>query len=55
MVYVIAGVGWLIGMIFYIKNTSKERYGHRCNVKRQVIQFKKINNQIGEMIRKPRR
>lgn len=51
--FILIAVVWVIGIIVYIllgRNDTKS--GNRCNVRREVIQFKNINRDINEVVKK---
>lgn len=52
MSYIIGG--WIIGMTGYtIMNMAmlKNKRVHRCNVKREIIKFKKIDKNLNDNVR----
>jgi hypothetical protein len=47
------GIAWIVGMAGYtILSTKTPKGKHRCNLKKEIIQFKKVNSQISDSIKK---
>lgn len=52
MIIILVLLIWLLSMILYALLTSGNTGNHRCNVKKQVIKFRRIKNQVGESVKK---
>lgn len=52
MIFLLTMVIWVLLMILYALITSELNSGrHRCNVKRQVIEFKRVKSKVNDSIR----